>query len=62
MRVFPDGGDADERAGHGKRAAVSDSARGEECGGAFNGQGGLPDQCNGHQQGVDGEGCDSQGA
>ena len=22
----------------------------------------LPDQCNGHQQGVDGEGCDSQGA
>ena len=24
LRVFPDGGDADERAGHGERAAVGD--------------------------------------
>ena len=62
MRVLPDGGHAHERPGHGERAPLGHRARGEERGGALHRQGGVPHQRDGHLQGPDGEGCDSQGA
>ena len=60
LRVLPDGGCEDQCGGHQQCAPVRGRARGEECGCALHGQGCLPDQRDGHQQGDDGEGGDSQ--
>ena len=62
VRVLPPGGDAHQRPGHGERAGVRHRARGEERGGALDRQGGVPHQRDGHLEGPDGEGGDSEGA
>ena len=61
MRVLPDGGHPHQCAGHGQRAGQRDRAWCEERGGSVHRQGGLSDQRDGHLQGPDGEGGDSQG-
>ena len=62
MRVLPPGGHPHERDRHGKRPGVGHRARREERGGSVHGQGRVPDQRDGDQQGPDGEGGDRQGA
>ena len=61
MRVLPDGGDAHQRRGHRERASLGRRARRQECSGALHRQGRVSHQRDGHLEGPDGEGGDSQG-